>query len=142
MSDAAPLDPRPHFRFGWWTLAIFALGGIGLEALHAFKVPIYLDVGNETRRLMWTLAHAHGTLLGLMHLGWGATVAHLDNADEKAVGRATQLLRAATVLLPGGFALGGIWIYGSDPGLGAVFLAPIGGLVLVAALIMAARAAR
>ena len=134
-------DPRAHFRFGWWTLALFALGGISLEALHAFKVPIYLDVGNETRRLMWTLAHAHGTLFGVLHLGWGATVANMQQPDEKKVGLTTKLLRAATVMLPGGFALGGIWTYGSDPGLGTVLLAPLGGLLMVAAMITAARQA-
>ena len=27
----------------------------------------------EARRLMWTLAHTHGTLLGLVHLAFSAT---------------------------------------------------------------------
>lgn len=135
-------DPRSHFRFGWWTLAFFAIGGICLETLHAFKVGLYLDVGQETRRLMWTLAHAHGTLFGLLHLGWGATVSNLENPDAKQVTRVAHLLRAATVLLPGGFALGGIWTYGSDPGLATVFLAPVGGLCMVLAMILAARSVR
>ena len=26
------------------------------------------------RRLMWTLAHAHGTLLGLVHIAFAVTV--------------------------------------------------------------------
>ena len=133
-------NPRNHFRFGWWTLALFALSGVGLETLHAFKIGVYLDVGSETRRLMWTLAHAHGALFGLLHLGWGATLASLDGLDDKRVKRVGQLLRLGTVLLPGGFALGGIWTFGTDPGLAAVVLAPVGGLVMVVAMISAARA--
>ncbi|HEY8174006.1 MAG TPA: hypothetical protein VIH21_13040, partial [Dehalococcoidia bacterium] len=58
---------RRHLRFGWWSLFVFATLGLTLEALHGFKVRAYLDVSNDTRRLMWTLAHAHGTLLGLVH---------------------------------------------------------------------------
>ena len=63
---------RRHLRFGWWSLATFGLLGLVLETLHGFKVGAYLDVSNETRRLMWTLAHAHGTLLGLVHLGFAS----------------------------------------------------------------------
>ena len=54
---------RRHIRFGWWSLLVFASAGLVLESLHGFKVRAYLDTSNETRRLMWTLAHAHGTLL-------------------------------------------------------------------------------
>lgn len=106
--------------------------------MHGFKVGLYLDVGNETRRLMWTLAHAHGTLFGLLHLAWGATIANVETHAGR-VGLATKLLRAATVLLPGGFFLGGFWTFGSDPGLGAVLLAPLGGLVMISAMVIAAR---
>lgn len=134
-------DPRRHLRFGWATVALFAIGGLTLEALHGFKLGLYLDVGNETRRLLWTLAHAHGTLLGLLHIGWGATLAAADDDDHrKRRRRVGKLLRAATVLLPGGFFLGGVWTYGSDPGIAAVIMVPLGGLALVAALVQAARA--
>lgn len=51
---------RRHLRFGWWSLLFFLTFGLGLETLHGLKVGWYLDVENETRRLMWTLAHAHG----------------------------------------------------------------------------------
>ena len=57
---------RRHLRFGWWTLLLFLSLGLVLEALHAFKASGYLSVAHETRRLMWTLAHAHGTLLGII----------------------------------------------------------------------------
>jgi len=69
----APTYALRHLRFGWWSLLVFATLGLILESLHGFKVRAYLDVSNETRRLMWTLAHAHGTLLavvsGAAHLG-------------------------------------------------------------------------
>ena len=41
------------------------------------------------------------------------------------------------MLLPTGFFLGGIFIYGGDPGLG-VLLVPIGGLLLVVAVFLIA----
>ena len=66
-SDASKLASR-HLHWGWWGLLVFLSLGIILEALHGFKVGAYLDVGNETRRLMWTLAHAHGTMLSLIHM--------------------------------------------------------------------------
>ena len=42
--------------------------GLLLESLQGFKVAAYLDVSNETRRLMWRLAHAHGTLLAVVNI--------------------------------------------------------------------------
>ena len=56
-----------NLRFGWWSLLVFLCVGAVLEALHGFKIGWYVDVGNETRRLMFTLAHAHGTLLALVN---------------------------------------------------------------------------
>ena len=63
-----------HLAFGWWSLFVFGALGLILETLHGFKVPAYLDVSNESRRLMWTLAHAHGTLLGLIHIAFALTL--------------------------------------------------------------------
>ena len=131
---------RRHLRFGWWALLVFATLGLVLESLQGFKVAAYLDVSNETRRLMWTLAHAHGTLLGLIHVAFGLTVrsAALDPGlpNVRAISPA---LIAASVLLPGGFFLGGLAFYGGDPGLG-VLLVPFGALSLIAAVFMIARA--
>ena len=44
-------------------------------------------------------------------------------------GLVSPLLIAASVLLPGGFFLGGCFIYESDPGLG-IWLVPVGALCL------------
>src|SRR2546430_15170980 len=76
-SNANPLPEMNlsdrHIRFGWWSLLAYLTLGIGLETLHGFKLGWYLDGGNEMRRLMLTLAHAHGTLLALVNLAAGLT---------------------------------------------------------------------
>ena len=51
-----------HLKLGWVWLLLFATLGLVLEGLHGLKAGFYLNVGMETRRLMWTLAHTHGTL--------------------------------------------------------------------------------
>jgi hypothetical protein len=57
-----------HQRVGWWSFFVFASLGLVLKLLHGFKVQAYLSVSNENRRLMWTLAHAHGVLLAMIHI--------------------------------------------------------------------------
>lgn len=127
-----------HARFGWWSLLFFTTLGLALELLHGFKAPVYLDASNETRRLMWTLAHAHGTLLSIIHilLGWSST--HLENMGDKELRIASRFLTGATILLPGGFFLGGIVVYGGDPGLSILFV-PAGAIALISALFLIAR---
>jgi hypothetical protein len=120
---------RAHLRFGWIALLVFGTLGLVLEALHAFKSGAYLGVGNETRRLMWTLAHAHGIGLSLLNMVYAATL-HLAFVRIPArLHVASRMLRWGSVLLPGGFFLGGFLTYGGDPGLG-VLLAPIGALLV------------
>ncbi len=131
---------RRHLRVGWWSLLIFAALGLALESLHAFKVRGYLDVSNETRRLMWTLAHAHGTLLGIVHVIFGLTLRSMGAPAASDPRLASTALMAASILLPGGFFLGGIAFYSGDPGLG-VLLVPLGGVLLLVALLWTARAA-
>lgn len=128
---------RRHLRFGWWTLLFFLTLGLGLEALHGFKVGLYLDVSNETRRLMWTLAHAHGTLLALVNLGFAFTVRLVPEWAARERGVASACLRGSTLLIPAGFFLGGVFIYSGDPGVGIV-LVPIGGLLLLIAVFLTA----
>ncbi len=135
---SAPLIQR-HLRFGWWTLLIFLTAGLALETLHGFKVEAYLNVSNKTRRLMWTLAHAHGTLLGLVNLGFAATARVLPAWPEKNKRLASAAFLAATVLIPAGFFLGGLFIYAADPGLG-ILLVPVGGILLFSAVLLTALA--
>jgi len=130
VAEPASLASR-HARIGWLTVLVFTLLGLVLEALHGLKVPLYVDVEVENRRLLFTLAHAHGTLLGLLHLALAATAGQLAAGSARSL--ASRALTAATVVLPGGFFLGGVWLSGTDPGLG-VFLVPVGGALLVAAV--------
>jgi hypothetical protein len=118
-----------HLRFGWWSLCIFGALGLVLETLHGFKFGAYLDVTNETRRLMWTLAHAHGTLLGLVHLAFGLSLPFLRLNPGRLRLASTSLI-AASGLLPGGFFLAGIRFYEGDPGLGIIFV-PVGAALLL-----------
>lgn len=143
MSEASMPSPSAvraqHLRWGWVALAVWVVAGLALEALHGFKIGWFLDADVETRRMMFRLAHAHGALTGLLNvvfavgavgLAWGA----------RGSAAASAMLRAATILLPGGFLLGGIWIHDGDPGLG-ILPAPVGGVLLCMAMILTARAA-
>ena len=131
---------RLHLQFGWWSLLAFLSLGVVLETLHAFKIAWYLDVANKTRRLMWTLAHAHGSLLGLVNVAFGLT-AQLQPRSAKQYYWASRCLLAASLMLPMGFFLGGIFIYGGDPGLGAL-LVPIGAVPLFVAVYLTARGSK
>jgi hypothetical protein len=127
-----------HLRFGWWSLFLFATLGLTLEALHGFKVRLYLDVSNDTRRLMWTLAHAHGTLLGIVHVIFGLMVRVAPEMSSRNLRATSSSLIAASVLLPGGFFLGGVVFYSGDPGVGAI-LVPIGAALLLWVVFQIAR---
>ena len=120
-------NPDRNLRFGWWSLLVFlSLGGV-LETLHGFKIGWYIDVGNETRRLMFTLAHAHGTALALVNIAAGLTARNMQRFQLRPSISFTLIW--AAILLPGGFFLGGIVTYDGDPGLG-IWLVPIGALLL------------
>lgn len=132
-ADRAARDRRlqlRHLRVGWAALFFFAVLGLGLELLHALKVPWYLGVASESRRLVWTLAHAHGVALGLVNLAAAATCPALPRPLPPT---ASLALVAATLLVPGGFFVGGLFIHGGDPGLGVILIPP-GALLLVVAL--------
>lgn len=127
-----------HLRLGWTSLLVFVLLGGVLESMHGFKVDWYLVVGNETQRLLWRLAHAHGTFLSLVHIGFAITLQHLakSGGDEPAAlpKFASASLTAALIALPGGFLLGAFGGHGGDPGIGIV-LVPFGLVMLVVAII-------
>ena len=116
-----------NLRFGWWALLIFLSLGGGLEALHGFKAGYYVDVGNDMRRLMFTLAHAHGTALALVNIAAGLTARQFKEFD--LLPNVSFSLIWAGILFPVGFFLGGVVTYGGDPGLG-IWLVPIAALLL------------
>jgi hypothetical protein len=132
---------RMHLIFGWTMFLVFAVLGLCLEALHGFKIGWYLDVGNETRRLMLRLAHAHGTLFALVNIAFAVSIEHFGAWAEKRVDLASRALRIASVLLPGGFFIGGLHIYDGDPGLG-IILAPFGAISFLVALVLTVQGAR
>jgi hypothetical protein len=127
-----------HLRFGWWSLLAFLTLGVVLEALHGFKIGWYLDVPNETRRLTWTLAHAHGTLISLINIVYGVTLWTVPGLPTGLAG-ASRLLVAANILLPMGFFAGGLFFHDGDPGLG-ILLVPVGAVALFLGVFLAARA--
>jgi hypothetical protein len=138
-----PLDPLAtrHRRIGWYALLAFSSLGLVLEALHAFKAGFFLDVGAETRRSLWRLAHAHGALLGLVNLALAATLPHTRDDARQRLRLASSCLMGSTVLLPAGFFLGGLFARGGDPGPG-VLLVPVGALLFMLASGLTARSLR
>lgn len=128
---------RRHLSFGWWALAVFTTLGLVLEGAHGLKIGAYLDVSNATRRLSFTLGHAHGTLLGLVNIAFALSIRQAK-MSAAATARASFALRAATVLMPLGFFAGGIAFHAGDPGL-AIVLVPPAGALLVLALVLVAR---
>lgn len=130
-----------HMRFGWWTLLVSLLLGLILEALHGFKIGWYLEPANATRRFSWTLAHAHGTLLAIINLILGATMHRFNPASPRWRRAASDCLFGATILLPSGFFLGGLFPYEGDPGIG-IFLVPVGGGLLAISVLVVALSCR
>ena len=132
MSDPAV---KKALRAGWILLALALPLGVTLEALHGFKVQVYLR--SQVRHEMWRLAHAHGTMLGILLLVFAALAEeHLPPGKRAAISRD---LRLGSVLMPLGFFLGGLLSSEGDPSLGIV-LVPVGALFLLIALVRAAGA--
>jgi hypothetical protein len=122
---------RRHLLAGFVGLCVFVLLGTLLETLHAFKAPLYLDVGNETRRLMWRLAHAHGALLSILNVVYALVI---ERFPEASTDLGSWGLFAALVLMPFGFFAGGVVVHGGDPSI-AVAFAPVGAVALFVALV-------
>ena len=120
-----------HHRLGWWALFTFATLGLVLESLAGMRVDWYVDANNETRHTMMRLAHAHGSLLAIVNVVFGLSLRARAAWPRRQV--ASACLVTATLAIPLGFLLGGVWFYGADPGLGIV-LVPLGGITLLVAL--------
>jgi hypothetical protein len=120
-------------RTGWLLLAVSLPFGVTLEGLHGFKVQAYL--ASDMRREMWRLAHAHGTLLGILCLVFTALAER--HVAERIRGSVARQLRWGAVLMPLGFFLGGVLNSEGDPSLG-ILLVPLGALLLVVALVRCA----
>jgi hypothetical protein len=124
---------RRHHVFGWCALLLFLGLGTFLEVLHGFKVGLYLDPGQRLRRELWTLAHAHGTLLGLIQIGFAAGLTQFGRWTVGRLKLVSFFLLDATLLIPLGFFLGGLFPTESDPWVG-ILLVPLGALLLFIAV--------
>ncbi len=129
---------RRHIVTGWWSLLFFATLGFLLEVFHGFKIDLYLNLTQETRRLMWTLAHAHGTLLSLVQIAFAFSVSAMRVSKPHSLRRASRLLLSGGMLIPVGFFAGGVVTHGGDPGVG-ILLVPVGAICLIVGAALAAR---
>ncbi len=135
------IESRRHIRYGWWSLAIFLSMGFFLEACHGLKLGFYLNAESETRRLMWTLSHSHGTLLALVNIAFGASVGSFGGWPDARRRLASRCLIIGSILLPVGFFTGGIVVHGGDPGL-SILVVPVAAVLLIAAVILIAGGTR
>ena len=129
--EGGPGRMQAHLRMGWCLLSVFTLLGMALEAMHAFKLGWFLDLANETRRLLLRLAHAHGVLLGLVNIGFALSLPHRAPLGERAEVWISPCVLWGSVLLPAGFLLGGLVVRGGDPN-PAILLVPLGAPLLLA----------
>jgi hypothetical protein len=133
-----------HHRLGWCALLLFLSMGAFLEFLHGYKFSFYLNLENKLRRELWTLAHAHGTLLALIQIGFAAGLMQFGSWTAKRLKLVSFFLLDATILIPLGFFLGGLSPSESDPWIG-ILLVPLGALLLfiaVALIIVSTRSRR
>ena len=132
MTEAQDTSTRRTVVAGFLLLAVFVPVGLTLEALHAWKVQVYF--GSGLRRELWTLAHAHGGVLGLLCLVYGSVAERwLDAARRESI---ATTLRWGAVLMPVGFFAGGVLNSEGDPSLG-ILLVPVGAVLLLIALLRA-----
>jgi len=123
-SQSARLN-RSLIAQGWMAVAFWMSVGLLLEGLLGYKIPAYLS--DPQRRELFRLAHAHGTLLGVVLIAAGLCAERVAVALPKA---AHLALRAGSILMPVGFFLSGVWHTESDPGL-AIWLVPPGALMVI-----------
>lgn len=112
-------------RQAWFGLLFWMSAGLLFEGLIGFRAPVYLQ--DPVRRELFRLAHAHGTLLSILLLIVNLYLLKGLISPPKIAVRALQ---AGVIVMPLGFLLGGAWHYESDPG-PLIFLAPIGGLLII-----------
>jgi hypothetical protein len=137
-TEHATLAER-HFRIGWWGVFVFACLGLVLESMQGLRVGWYLDVSNDARRLMFRLAHAHGTLFSIVNVLFALSLRSELGRTIASIRFISACFLTAIILVPVGFFAGGLVIYDGDPGLG-VMLVPVGALVFILGAARLARA--
>ncbi len=116
-------------------LIFWLLGGLLLESFHGFKFAAYLMEPN--RRLTWTLAHAHGTLLSVVCLVLWMLIPRLSISAGRA-NLAAKLFASGAMVLPLGFLAGGLLAFESDPGI-PVIVVPVGALLCATSIALLLR---
>jgi hypothetical protein len=118
------------------SIAVWMAFGLLLEGLLGYKTPAYLQ--DSQRRELFRLAHAHGTLLGLILLASALAVDRFSLVVPRA---ARVALRLGVIVLPLGFLLAGVWHYEGDPGI-AIWLVPPSALLVIFGVVTLALAVR
>ena len=98
---------RLFYTFLW--LALCALFGVGLEMMLAYKSELLMGPQNETRRLLFRLAHAHGSILSLFTLSWLSLASRLNAPRQPLIAR---LYLSSALLMGIGFFFSGLIIPG------------------------------
>lgn len=130
-SDPAAAHPQAGALLsqGCFCVALFMALGLTLEGLVGLKIPAYL--GDPIRRELFTLAHTHGTLFGLLLM---ACALALRAWNLQLPRSASASLRTGSLLMPLAFLAAGIRHPEGDPG-PAIWLAPLGGLLMIYGMI-------
>lgn len=121
---------------GWLSIAVWMGFGLLLEGFLGYKTPAYLQ--DQQRRELFRLAHAHGTLLGLVLLAAGVVIQRLNIPPPRA---ARAAIRIGSVFMPLGFLIAGVWHSETDPGL-AIWLVPPAALLVIFGAVALALASR
>ena len=131
-----------HLRVGWWSLLLFLTLGLILETLHGFKVVASTWTSPTARAVS---CGPSPTLTGpsfpILNLVFAVSIRVMPEWEGSSRTLASRCLLGALFLMPLGFFLGGVFIYGGDPGLN-VMLVPPGALLLFLAVLLTARASR
>ena len=113
---------RKNLIVGMACVIVFMCLGAFLEMNHLTKW-----VGGMTRG-MWSLAHAHGTLFGVLNIIIGLLIINLK-LDGKAMRIGSILAIVGVLVFPLGLFLDGI-------NMKFEFIAPLGGLSMIAAWVL------
>jgi hypothetical protein len=110
---------------GWLSIAVWMMFGLLLEGLLGYKIPSYMS--DPQRRELFQLAHAHGTLLGIVLV----IAALCAKSFALEIPRHAQIaLRVGALLMPLGFLLAGVSHPEGDPGM-AIWLVPFAALLVI-----------
>jgi len=117
---------------GWVSVAVWMSFGLLLEGLLGYKIPSYLvDI---QRRELFRLAHAHGTLLGLILI---AITLSCEYATVRLHRAARISVRTGALLMPVGFLLAGLSHPEGDPGI-AIWIVPPSAVLVVFGIVSTA----